>query len=564
MKKGLFTVILFHVVSVWSYAQSNATPEKMSYQAVVRNASNAPVTNQAVGMRISILQGSATGASVYVETQTPTSNVNGLISVEIGGGNVVSGNISSINWASGPYFIQTETDPSGGTNYTITGTSQLLSVPYALYAKTSGSSTPGPIGPQGVQGEIGAQGPAGADGQGVPTGGTAGQVLAKVDATDYNTQWITPVNSGWGLAGNTGTDANTNFIGTTDNQSLSFRTNNTLRWSITPNGRLLNNSTGNLFVGGGNETISGDGNTVFGFGALPINSSGAENTAIGNQTLTTNTSGGGNVALGRGALTANSTGNFNTAVGHGANVSSGNLSNATAIGRNAIVDASNKIRLGNDAVTATDIAGQVKVNAQSTTNNFTLPATRGTANQVLSTNGAGATSWVTPSSGGSAYPNIELDIRNNVNQSVTSLGNGTSANLITFSGSNSANASLTGGNVWNGNTFTVGANGAGWYQVNVQIVGVQADGVSSSNVGIPFYMDVNNTIGGTMSSAILYRSNYTLNTNASHLKNNNTITTLLHLSAGNTVNFYGFSASNTVTGNTSNNGSTYLNIVRLK
>lgn len=75
-----------------------------------------------------------------------------MVSLEIGVGTVVSGDFTTIDWENGPYFIQTETDPTGGTNYTITGTSQLLSVPYALYAKTSGSSTPGPQDPAGAEG----------------------------------------------------------------------------------------------------------------------------------------------------------------------------------------------------------------------------------------------------------------------------------------------------------------------------------------------------------------------------------------------------------------------------
>ena len=186
---------------VLTVTTTTQVPEKMSYQAVVRNTTNNLVTNQPVGMQISILQGSSTGTAVYVETQTPTSNANGLVSLEIGGGTVVSGNMATINWANGPYFIKTETDPTGGSSYTITGTSQLLSAPYALYAKTSGSSIPGPAGPMGPQGLTGPQGPAGtpgANGQGVPVGGTTGQVLAKVDATDYNTQWVTPSAGGSG------------------------------------------------------------------------------------------------------------------------------------------------------------------------------------------------------------------------------------------------------------------------------------------------------------------------------------------------------------------------------
>ena len=116
-------------------------PEKMSYQAVIRNVSNALVANQTVGMQISILQTTATGTAVYVETQTSTTNANGLVSLEIGTGTGVSGDFTSIDWGNGTYFIKTETDPTGGTAYSIAGTSQLMSVPYALHAKTAESIT---------------------------------------------------------------------------------------------------------------------------------------------------------------------------------------------------------------------------------------------------------------------------------------------------------------------------------------------------------------------------------------------------------------------------------------
>ncbi len=131
-KLSLVLIITFAnlLISISIYAQS---PQKMSYQAVIRNSNSDLVVSQAVGMRISILQGSATGTEVYTETQTPTTNANGLVCIEIG----IEAGFSSINWAAGPYFIKTETDPTGGTNYTITGTSQLLSVPYSLNAKTA-------------------------------------------------------------------------------------------------------------------------------------------------------------------------------------------------------------------------------------------------------------------------------------------------------------------------------------------------------------------------------------------------------------------------------------------
>ena len=139
--KKIFTLIIVTVLCVATlFAQA---PEKFSYQAVVRNASNALVTNAQVGVRVSILQGSATGNAVYVETQVATTNANGLLTVEIGGGSVLQGSFTGIDWANGLYFLKTETDPTGGNSYTVTSTQQLLSVPYALYAKDAGNTFSG-------------------------------------------------------------------------------------------------------------------------------------------------------------------------------------------------------------------------------------------------------------------------------------------------------------------------------------------------------------------------------------------------------------------------------------
>ncbi len=132
--KQLFTILIAGLITVSAFAQA---PEKMSYQAVIRDANSLLVTNQIIGIQISVLQGSATGTAVYVETQTPSTNINGLVSLEIGNGIVVSGVFNTIDWANGSYFVKTEIDPTGGTNYTIIGTSQLLSVPYALHSKTA-------------------------------------------------------------------------------------------------------------------------------------------------------------------------------------------------------------------------------------------------------------------------------------------------------------------------------------------------------------------------------------------------------------------------------------------
>jgi hypothetical protein len=129
--KRIITLIFTIAFLTGVFAQS---PEKMNYQAVVRNANSELVSSSPIGMRFSILQGSVDGAVVYTEAISSTTNVNGLVSIEIGGG----AGFNTIKWSNGPYFLKTETDPTGGTNYTITGTSQLLSVPYSMYAANAG------------------------------------------------------------------------------------------------------------------------------------------------------------------------------------------------------------------------------------------------------------------------------------------------------------------------------------------------------------------------------------------------------------------------------------------
>ena len=135
MKKILLAAVLTLGVGM-AHAQA---PEKMSYQAVLRNNAGQLLSNQNVAIRVSILQGSEVGTVVYSERLTGITNVNGLLTSTIGSGTVLSGAFNTINWSTGNYYLKTETDPSGGTNYTIAGTSQLLSVPYAMYAKNAGA-----------------------------------------------------------------------------------------------------------------------------------------------------------------------------------------------------------------------------------------------------------------------------------------------------------------------------------------------------------------------------------------------------------------------------------------
>jgi uncharacterized protein (TIGR02145 family) len=129
--RNLLTLFFIGFIELSALAQA---PQKFSYQTVIRNASNQLLVGQTVGIKISIIQGSTNGSAVYSETHTPQTNANGLATLEIGGGSLLSGNFANINWANGPFFVKAETDPNGGNNYTITNTSQLLSVPYSLFS----------------------------------------------------------------------------------------------------------------------------------------------------------------------------------------------------------------------------------------------------------------------------------------------------------------------------------------------------------------------------------------------------------------------------------------------
>jgi hypothetical protein len=160
--RKLYKILLPQVIAIlFTIGAIAQAPEKMSYQAVIRNNSNDLIINTTVGMKISIVQGSQSGFEVYAENQMPTTNANGLVSIEIGSGTVLSGTFADINWEKGPYFINTEIDPAGGTNYKIQIINQLLSVPYALYSKTAGevSLTPAQLASlKGDKGDKGADG----------------------------------------------------------------------------------------------------------------------------------------------------------------------------------------------------------------------------------------------------------------------------------------------------------------------------------------------------------------------------------------------------------------------
>lgn len=115
------------------------SPHLLNYQAVARDGSGNIITSGNIGLKFEILQGSVTGTVAYGETATATPNATGIFTAAIGAGIPVSGPLSGVPWGSGPFFIRVSIDPTGGTSYTAVGTSQLLSVPYALYAEKAGN-----------------------------------------------------------------------------------------------------------------------------------------------------------------------------------------------------------------------------------------------------------------------------------------------------------------------------------------------------------------------------------------------------------------------------------------
>jgi hypothetical protein len=214
-------------------------PQSFNYQAVARDASGNIISNQAVGMRISILQGSSSGAVVYSESFAPTTNQFGLVTLALGQGTVVSGTFNTINWSLGAYWLKVELDPAGGVAYANMGTSQLLTVPFAMYAANAGTS--GATGPTGPTGANGANGATGAIGPVGPTGANG-------------------VNGATGSAGSVGATGATGSIGPTGANGLNGATGAT--GPVGPTGANgTNGTTGATGATGPAGSTGAQGNT---------------------------------------------------------------------------------------------------------------------------------------------------------------------------------------------------------------------------------------------------------------------------------------------------------------
>ncbi len=174
MKKIFYLLMLITIVSIKMQAQ---VPNKFNYQAVARNSQGQSLANANINLRLTILDGSANGTNVYSETRQATTNQLGLFTVAIGGpgATATTGNFATINWATGNKFIKVEADPLGGNNFSVLGNTEMLSVPYALYAVNGTPGATGPLGPIGLTGATGPVGPTGAQGVPGPVGVTGPQ-----------------------------------------------------------------------------------------------------------------------------------------------------------------------------------------------------------------------------------------------------------------------------------------------------------------------------------------------------------------------------------------------------
>ena len=374
-------LIIFLFIGVAASAQA---PDKMSYQAVIRDANGEILKNQDVSIQFSVLQTSISGTSVYQEDHKLTTNSNGLVSVYMGIGAVSSGDFSTIDWSDGTYFLKTEIDPTGGSNYTIISTTELVSVPYAVYANkaefadslTGGVNETDPI----FDGSVA---------KGISTTDTAywndkldsysetdpvfdasvAKGITAVDTASWNSKLdgytetdplfdasvakgVTAVDTAyWNgkfdttsiiAIANGGTGSSTqNFVDLTTVQMVAG--DKTFSSDLTVNGITVGIGGGadSTNTANGKRALSsnttGSTNTANGYAALSSNTTGNNNTANGYQALNSNTTGIRNTANGFEALISNTTGNNNTANGYYSLISNTTGNNNTANGYYSLI-----------------------------------------------------------------------------------------------------------------------------------------------------------------------------------------------------------------------------------
>ncbi|MCB9251374.1 MAG: hypothetical protein H6605_02845 [Flavobacteriales bacterium] len=223
-------LFLFFSIAV-SLSAFSQVPEKINYQAVARDANGTIIASKSISVRFSIHDNGASGPVVYSETQKVVTNALGVFSVAIGGGTIVSGSMSTINWGLNDKFLQVEFDPNGGNSYSDMGSTQLLSVPFALY---SANGKPGPEGPAGPAGATGPAGPAGPKGDPGNDGKDGINGLNGKDGKD-------------GIDGKDGKDGASSLKGGTTNTLIKFQDDSTgVNSMITDNGQTVGINQGTM------------------------------------------------------------------------------------------------------------------------------------------------------------------------------------------------------------------------------------------------------------------------------------------------------------------------------
>jgi hypothetical protein len=367
-------LVLLCGCTLYSHSQ---VPQLFKYQAVVRNSDGLPLADQNVSLRLSLLQGSEAGTLVYQETQAVTTNANGVADVRIGEGTVTSdSSFASINWSTGNFYLKTEIDITGGTSFSLMGTSPLLSVPYALYAERSTNiiqpknlaetdpvlfqvrdragnpvfvvyedgvevllpETTGKGGRGGfVVGGRTAQKGASSDiflvngdsarfylnpamGKGGKGGFAVGGRTTGIKGSDEDYLDITPLNSFIGLGtGKSNTEGRFNsFIGYQSGYNNTVGSYNThMGWL---SGYSNINGSQNVFIGSqcGYFNKDGTSNVMIGVGSGYMNTEGTSNVFLGHSAGFYNTKGSANVFIGDMAAISSREGHSNVIIGNGA------------------------------------------------------------------------------------------------------------------------------------------------------------------------------------------------------------------------------------------------------